>query len=218
MGFRNARVVIADELATGNPGDARVVISNTPGQRIAIYTDHADEILPGAIDAYVDALFAGMSLFGPELAGSSRPSIVLYNNLGEFESHIAIDAHFVEVSGQIQLTEPAVLDTTWAAPSAGLVAGWSDLVGSRVGVLRDAAGNVHIRGAVTGTAAAPVNLFQLDFTDQYPKQTMEFVQRATAGAGTQSSVEITNTGLVRVKTNLTQAQSRLALDLSYSAL
>lgn len=124
--------------------------------------------------------------------------------------------------GQL-VVENAILkaDKTWA--NLTRVNGWVDFAGSRAQYLRNAVGDVHVRGVVaSGTAALiatlPASIAAGD-PGYRPTQGKEIVLRGQTGAASvMVIVTVETTGAITVITNLAAAQVRLGIDFSFSVL
>lgn len=105
-------------------------------------------------------------------------------------------------------------DLTWTnLPLAGT---WvQDGVLTTPQYIKDAAGNVWVRGVVKNGAAGLVATLPAGYR---PSQGIELpALRATAGAGTFSTVTVATGGAITVNTNLASAQVRLVLTFCFSA-
>lgn len=208
MAFRNPAI-----LATGD-GAQYVEVGNdqlTGEPRIFFHTGAATEISPGMIRSSGETVPGDLQLEirGPahQDAGGGYPHINLSTFSGG-ETDINLFASRIAVSG------PVILGTDWTQPA--LLNGWTDVAGGRVGLFKDAAGTVHVRGVVSGGSS--VGLFNVGDAAYWPLQTCEFVCRGGNPGPLMCSVQVQTDGDVTILTNLTSAQARLAIDFSYSAL
>lgn len=207
-------VVARGELLVGsNPGrHIRAYIDTTfpfdPTPTIEWSTGSANEALP-ATAVSSDPLSSTLvwAINGPKHTTGNRAGISINSTSGPASSEIDLSADHIAVS------VPAVYESVWTAPT--LLNSWADVAGARVGVLKDAASNVHIRGSVqAGTVATIFNLA----AGYRPSQTMQFVVRSASAAGNYSVLQVQTNGDVVVNTNLAQAQIACRLDLDFTTL
>lgn len=99
---------------------------------------------------------------------------------------------------------------SWFTPA--FLNSWVDVAGSRVNYMKDACGNVHLRGQLQNGVA--VTMFTLP-AGYRPTQSMQFVMRSAAAAGNYSVVQVQTNGDVVVLTNFAMAQIACRLDITF---
>lgn len=208
MAFKNPA------LYASGTGQQYVEVGNreTTGEpAILFHTGASSEVDPGLIRSSGETQDSPLELEirGPvhQNAGGSYPSITM-QTYATGERLINLDAD------RIAVNTPIIYETAWV--DGWLLGTWVDAPGARIGVMKDAAGNVHLRGNVNGGATVAVG--QLPSSLYYPSQSYEFVAKGGAGIGGQVAWQVTTTGAINILTNLALAQARMPLFATFPTL
>lgn len=100
-----------------------------------------------------------------------------------------------------------------------LVNTWVDVAGARAQYIRDATGGVFLRGQVSNVNGAASNTLIGTLPVGYrPTQSVQFAQRAGAGAGVTAALQITTNGDIISLTNVAQSSALFRLECYFSTL
>lgn len=212
----------------------RVEIDSAARNEVRFFSGAATETSPASVNTVTSGGWGYLIMKSPAFSGSGAAQISLQNFTtgsqavvsattaglqGSNWVQLAAGQHTLQLdnTGALFLDSKAVLlagDPGWTPLTR--VNGWVDFAGSRAGYTRDGANNVHLRGVVASGTAALIGTLPVGYR---PSQGREFALRAQSGTSSVLSVvTIDTTGAITVATNLTAAQVRLGIDLTFSAI
>lgn len=205
MPFKNPILVVDGD------GGQYVEVTNDPLTNEPViywHTGAATEAAPGSIKSSGATQPSPLTLdiTGPQHQDDANPPNISLSSFAGGESDINLFAD------RIATQHPIVYDTAWF--NVTLLNSWAAVAGFSVDYRMDAAGNVHVRGAVAGGTAVTVGNLPAGYRpvgQLYEPAPL----RATAGAGVVSSVQVLTNGNIVIVTNFASAQARLALDFSF---
>jgi hypothetical protein len=217
----DGKVITGALIRTDAPPNERWELTSAAANQLVAYTGLPGEVSPGGVICGPGA--GQIALRHPttgivtpqgELAvrqsdpGGNSEIHLLSTNGGYFEDPIIPANTMYWHDGQL------FKDLLWT--NLPLLNSWvQDSVNTTPQYIKDAAGNVWIRGAIKNGTTSVVGILPAGYR---PSQGMEFPPlRATAGAGTFATVTIAGNGTITINTNLVSAQTRLVLALAFSA-
>lgn len=191
-----------------DPG-RHIDINVTYAGRMGIYTGNVNENDPGRLEGGFSA--PSIALYSPTYAPFNNSSLILLEPKSDGTTYLQLQADKIEVTTPLKLFN----ESQWFPMTLLYVNSWVDVAGARGSYLKDASGGVFLRGQVSGGVATTICTLPVGYR---PSQSVQFAQRAGAGAGVTAAFTVQTNGDVVVTTNLAQATTLLRLECYFSTL
>lgn len=210
-------------IRTAAPPALRWEMTSAVANQLLAYSGLGTEVAPGGIVVGGSGGAGQLEIMHPTTGALAQGSI----GVNQIDAGGSSEVRLKSSAGGVleDLVTPAN-NLSWVGGTLYKDLGWTtltlinswvrDSVNTTPQYLRDAAGNVWVRGAVKNGVTAVIAVLPAGYR---PTQGIELqVLRATAGAGIYSTVTVATDGTITVNTNVGSAQTRLVLALCFSAV